>query len=95
MFAHSSGPTGLQHVLLLRCFELLRNHYFLLFSLSKARVHYILTRPCQLIDRHMLIVSFFSYILTIPSILSLVNYYYIRYTSSHLGPIKGVRGNYL
>jgi hypothetical protein len=78
MFAYSSGPMGLQHVLLLRYFELLRNYYFLLFSLSKARVHYVPTRPCQLIDRRILIVS---YILTIPYILSLINYYYIRYTS--------------
>ena len=45
MFAYSGGPIGLQHVLLLRCFELLRNYCFLLFSLSKARVYYVLTRP--------------------------------------------------
>jgi hypothetical protein len=87
MFIYSSGPIGLQHVLLLRYFKLLRNYYFLLFSLSKARVYYVLTRPCQLIDRHILIVSF-SYILTIPYILSLVNYYYICLTSPPLEPLK-------
>ena len=30
IFARSSSPAGLQHVLLLRCFELLGNHCFLL-----------------------------------------------------------------
>src|SRR6266700_2427389 len=39
--------------------------------------------------------AFVSHILTIPYILSLVNYCYIHYASPPLGPIKGVRGIHL
>jgi len=48
-------------------------------SLSKARVYYVPARPCQLIT-----VYFVFYILTIPCVLSLVDYYYIRHASPPL-----------
>src|SRR6266705_5198129 len=41
------------------------------------------------------LVAFVSYILTIPYMLSLVNYCYIYYASPPLRPIKGIRGIYL
>jgi len=56
-------------------------------SLSKARVHYVPARPCQLIT-----VCFMFHILTIPCVLSLVDHCHIRHASPPLRPIEGVRG---
>jgi hypothetical protein len=72
MSVHSSGPTGLQlRPILLRCSNSLGTTASFL-SLSKARVHYVPARLCQSIA-----VCFVFHILTIPYILSLVDYYYM------------------
>ena len=57
-------------------------------SSSKARVHYVLARPCRLIA--VLVVV--SRILTTPCMLSLVDHCHIRHASPPLRPIEGVRG---
>jgi hypothetical protein len=92
MSVYSSGPIGLQlRPILLRRLNSLGTTTSL-SSLSKARVYYILARPRQSITVYLLF--FFSYILTVPYILSLVDYYYIRLASPPRA-IEGVRGIYL
>src|SRR6266568_9065474 len=87
MSVRSSGPAGLQlcHVLLGCSISLGTTASFL--GLSKAGVHYIPARPCQLIT-----ICFVFHILTIPCMLSLVDHCYIRRTSLPLRAIEGVRG---
>ena len=87
----SSGPIGLWLYPVLRYSNSLKIITF--FSLSKARVYYILARLCQLIAIFYLVTV--SHILTTPYILSLVNYYYICFASPLQRPIKGVKGIYL
>ena len=83
------------YVLLLRCFELLRNYCFLLW-LIKAGVYYVLAMPCQLLAKCLIAITFVSHILTIPYILSLVLTIAIYVMPpSPLRPIEGVRGIYL
>src|SRR6266568_1453188 len=69
MSVRSSGPAGLQlRPVLFRC-SISLGTIASFFGLSKARVHYIPARPCQLIAVSCLVVS---HILTIPCVLSLV-----------------------
>ena len=71
MSVRSSGPIGLQ----LRPASLKTAISF--SSLFRARFHYVLAKPCRLIAVYLLLIT---YILTVPYMLSLVNYYYIRFT---------------
>jgi hypothetical protein len=79
MSVHSSGPTGLQLRPVLLGYSISLGTTASISSLSKARVHYVPARPCQLVAMSRYLVV--SYILTIPYALSLVNYCYIRLTS--------------
>jgi hypothetical protein len=91
MSVRSSGPAGLRlRPVLLGCSNSLGTTASF-SSLSKARVHYVPARPCQLIAVFCCLIS---HILAIPYVLSLVNYCYIRHASPPLGPIEGVRGIY-
>ena len=85
MSIYSGGPVGLQ----LRPASLdVLNPLGTTASFSsscKARVHYVLARTCRLIAVYLLS---FSYILTVPCVLSLINHCYIRLASPPLGPLK-------
>jgi hypothetical protein len=90
MSVRSSGPAGLRlRPVLLRCSNSLGTTASLL-SFSKARVHYVLARHCQLIAA-----CFVFYILTIPYMLSPVDHCHIRHASAPPRAIKGIRGIYL
>jgi len=90
MSIYSSSPINLQlHPILFKYLNSLKTITFF-FSLSKAKIHYILARPCQSIA-----VYFIFHILTIPYILSLVDHYYIYFIFSPFKAIKGIKGIYL
>src|SRR6266700_8056919 len=90
MSVRSSGPAGLQlRSVLLGC-SISLGTTASFSSLSKARVHYVPARPCRSIAVSYLIII--SHVLTIPYILSLINYCHIHLTSPPPKPFKGLGG---
>src|SRR6266702_267740 len=92
MSVRSNGPAGLQlRPVLLGCSISLGTTASFL-GLSKAGVHYVPARPCQLIAMSWLVVV--SHILTIPCVLSLILTIAIYTMPPPLGPMEGVREIY-